>query len=373
MTVATWLRRWLITQEEVRGLRAGTIIDYRRHIGLYWIPRIGHLKLTELRSRHVTDALAAIRRQRAEAINAAQTANAESLAKAAAADELREAKGLRRAVKPERIPVPRPFGAATAQRVHATLRAALNAAVRAEEIPRNVAVFADRPVGARPRIRPWEPEQLGAWLDSIVGEQLYPLYHLGAFGGLRRGELCGLGWSDLDLRVGRVVVRWQITGVGYRAAQKDKRLGRTAQYRTKPKTRDGEDRIVDLDDGTVQVLRAWRRQQATERLAWGTSYDDGDNLVFTKENGTPLDPDQVYKHFVRLVSRSGLPTIPLHHLRHGSASLQIAAGVDIAVVSKRLGHSKIDLTSDTYGHLIGTAGKNAAEAAAALVPRRQAG
>ena len=114
LTVATWLRRWLITQEEVRGLRVGTIIDYRRHIEQYWIPRIGHLKLSKLRSQHVTDALAAIRRQRAEAINAAQAVNAQSLAKAAAADELRKAQGLKRGIKPERIPVPRPFGATTA-------------------------------------------------------------------------------------------------------------------------------------------------------------------------------------------------------------------------------------------------------------------
>ena len=93
--------------------------------------------------------------------------------------------------------------------------------------------------------------------------------------------------------------------------------------------------------------------------------------MFTREDGRPLDPDWVYKEFVRLVRRAGLRRLPLHHLRHGSASLQLAAGVDIAIVSKRLGHSKIDLTSDTYGHLIGKAGKQAAEASAALVPRRR--
>lgn len=93
--------------------------------------------------------------------------------------------------------------------------------------------------------------------------------------------------------------------------------------------------------------------------------------MFTREDGTPLDPDWVYTKFVQLVKDAGQPMIPLHHLRHGSASLQISAGVDISIVSKRLGHSKIDLTSDTYGHLIGKAGKYAAEAAAALVPRRK--
>jgi integrase len=74
---------------------------------------------------------------------------------------------------------------------------------------------------------------------------------------------------------------------------------------------------------------------------------------------------------VRLVAQAGLRLVPLHHLRHVSASLQLSAGVDIAVVSKRMGHSNIDLTSDTYGHLVGKAGKLAAEAAAALVPRRR--
>jgi integrase len=68
-----------------------------------------------------------------------------------------------------------------------------------------------------------------------------------------------------------------------------------------------------------------------------------------------------------------MPDVPLHDLRHESASIQIEAGVDIAVVSKRLRHSKIGLTSDTYGHLVGSVGKTAAEAAAAVVPRRRAG
>jgi integrase len=77
--------------------------------------------------------------------------------------------------------------------------------------------------------------------------------------------------------------------------------------------------------------------------------------VFTYAGGSPLDPEQVYKIFKifkRLIRRHGLPEVPLHHLRHGSASLQKRRGVDIAVISKRLGHSKISLTSDTYGHLM---------------------
>jgi integrase len=139
----------------------------------------------------------------------------------------------------------------------------------------------------------------------------------------------------------------------------------------RPKIRDSEERTVDLDDITVLVLRHWRKRQAEERLALGPAYRNTENLVSTRADGTPLAPDYVTVTFDRLVWRAGLHKVPLHHLRHGSASLQIEAGVDIAVISKRLGHSKIDLTSDTYGHLIGKVGRYAAQAAAALVPRQR--
>jgi integrase len=82
-----------------------------------------------------------------------------------------------------------------------------------------------------------------------------------------------------------------------------------------------------------------------------------------------LDPNTVYDLFVRTVKAAGLSHVKLHLLRHIAASLLIAVGVDIAIVSKRLGHSRIGITMDTYGHLIGKAGRRAAKAAAKIVPR----
>lgn len=369
LTVAEWLRDWLQKQEDLLGLGEGTLIDYKRHVHKYWIPSVGRLKLGDLRPHHVTDTLATIKRDRDNARTQAQTINEAAKAEAAEADQERIAKGLKRPIKPKLVPVPRPFGNGTAQRVLATLRAALNAAVRAEEIARNVASQAEKPRYRRKKVRPWQPEQLGAWLDSILDERLYPLFHLGAFAGLRRGELLGLGWDEVDLEGGFLVVRWQITNVSYRKARLAIKRGEKPAYRTKPKTRDGEERTIHLDPDTIETLRIWQKQQEEERSQWGEDYDNPDQLVFTKENGEPWDPHYVYHRFVRSVAALGFPPVALHLLRHIAASLLIAAGIDIAVISKRLGHSKIDLTSDTYGHLIGKIGKEAAVKAAKLVPR----
>ncbi|GIH10047.1 hypothetical protein Rhe02_81140 [Rhizocola hellebori] len=218
-------------------------------------------------------------------------------------------------------------------------------------------------------MKPWQPELLGQWLDSVSDHRLYPVFHLGAFAGMRRGELLGLTWDDVDLEGEQLTVRWQITIVSYGKARRAVKAGEAPQYLTPPKTRDGEQRTIDLDPQTVEVLRLRRKQQAEEATAWGNSYQNADNLVFTKENGEPYDPHRVYSNFVASVRRLGLTPRPLHMLRHLAASLLIAAGVDIAIVSKRLGHSKIDLTVDTYGHLIGKGGRNAAIAAANMVPR----
>ena len=135
-----------------------------------------------------------------------------------------------------------------------------------------------------------------------------------------------------------------------------------------PKTRSGERRL-DLDGGTVAELRSWKVAQGQERWDWQEAYEDS-GLVFTDERGHGIHPERVTVTFLRLVQAAGVRRIRFHDLRHGSASLQLAAGVDLAVVSKRLGHSTVALTSDTYSHLIGGVGKQAAEASAALVPRR---
>jgi integrase len=137
-------------------------------------------------------------------------------------------------------------------------------------------------------------------------------------------------------------------------------------YFGRPKTSSGEARVVNLDDATAGTLLAHRLAQDVEREQWGAAYVDHD-LVFPKEDGTPLHPDSLSGVFERL--RAGLRHTRLHDLRHGQASLMLASGADMVLVSKRMGHSSVSTTADLYSHLVGNVGKESAEKSRALVRR----
>src|SRR6185312_7638558 len=125
------------------------------------------------------------------------------------------------------------------------------------------------------------------------------------------------------------------------------------------------------------MLSAWRARQDAEREEWGDAYRDY-GLVFSWQDGRPLVPEDLTRRFPKLIKRfnaapdrqgSPVPAIRFHDLRHLQASLLLAAGVPLAIVSKRLGHSSVQVTSDTYSHLLDGVGAQAATAAAALIPR----
>ena len=118
----------------------------------------------------------------------------------------------------------------------------------------------------------------------------------------------------------------------------------------------------------MAVLRAHKARQTAERLAWGQAWVES-GLVFTRENGAPLHPEYVTRHFERLARDADLPPIRLHDLRHGAATLALAGGADLKTVSEMLGHSTITITADTYASVLPEVARRAAEAAARLVPR----
>ena len=173
--------------------------------------------------------------------------------------------------------------------------------------------------------------------------------------GVRRGELLGLSWDAVDLDAGRLAITRTLIE------------GRGAPQFSEPKTKRGR-RSVALDAGTVDALREHRERQLDERLAWGPAYEPHD-LVFCREDGTPIWPRTFSRFFDHHVRDAGLPKIRLHDLRHTHATLALEAGVHPKVVQERLGHSSIAITLDIYSHAIPAMQEDAAETIAALLER----
>jgi integrase len=200
----------------------------------------------------------------------------------------------------------------------------------------------------------WTAEQLRAFLDHVGGDRLFAAWRLAATTGMRRGEVLGLTWTALSLNAATAsICETIVAGPGY------------APRTSSPKTQKGR-RSVALDPETVAALRAHRRPQAEEKLRLGPDYDDAD-LVFCREDGTPLRPRSFSRMFENQVRRAGLPRIRLHDLRHTHATLALAAGVHPKVVQERLGHAKINITLDTYSHAIPAMQADAAAQIAALI------
>lgn len=346
MTVGAWLETWL-DRKVANGLRPATARLYRQHIVDYLAPSLGHVRLRDLRPGHVSDLL---QRLQTEA----------------------GAGG-------------KPLSANTVVRVHACLRSARTTAVRMRLVSFNAARDVELPKVQRTRVRPWEPWELGAFLDGIQEQRLAPLFEVIAATGLCRGEALGLRWEDVDVARGVLVIRQQLTERSGTAevCPSCNEVHKGLRFAA-PKTESGEYRRVELDRNTTGVLLGWQATRGAEREKWRREYAEH-GLVFCQEDGTPLRPERVDRLFHRLTDkvmvpkdrkRTEGPLVPLrrvrlHDLRHGQASMMLAAGVDMNIVSKRLGHSRSSFTADVYSHLLEGVGRDAAERAAALIPRRR--
>lgn len=355
-TVGEWLDRWLGSR---RNIRDSTVYFYTSNIRTALKPHLGHIPLDRLNVDHLAAMFDAIVK-RNEAILAAR-----------ASDDPK----VQASVRGQRVIRP-----ATMHRYRGTLRAALNAAIRAQLITFNPASYVELPSGKRPKALPWTgerirhwkatgqlpsavmlwtPEQTGRFLDHSADDPLYALFHLIALRGLRRGEACGLPWAETDLDNQTIAINTQLSQVGWKPV-----FG-------KPKS-DASGRIVALDDTTTEALRRHRARQNQQRLAAGSAWFDS-GLVFTNPDGTPLHPAKVTDRFQELTGEAGLPPIRLHSLRHGAATIALAAGADLRVVQDLLGHSSIAITADTYAHVLPELSRDTAQAAARLVPRAKGG
>lgn len=248
----------------------------------------------------------------------------------------------------------------TVRYIHTILRRALDAAVRWNLVPRNVAAIADPPESARRRseVRTWSAQQVRVFLERTQGSPFHSAWTLLVTTGMRRGELLGLRWTDVDFDGRRLSINRSLVTVNYELRIEEPKTARSR-------------RSVAIDDGTLLRLRDHRRSQIEDRLAAGVRFDES-GFLFTTPDGSPIHPDHLTKSFRRLVGETGLPPIRLHDLRHTCASLALQAGIHPKVVADRLGHSSIATTLDTYSHVMPDLGGQAADLLAEII-RGQAG
>lgn len=317
LTLARFLtEQWLPAIEST--VRPTTFHGYSRHVGLYVVPRLGAEQLQRL----TPDQLSRFYR------------------------ELQHAGGQDgKALSPN-----------TVRRVHATVHRALRDATRWGHLQRNPASVAVKPrqpaVGARD-ITTWSATEVRKFLDTVSSDRLSAMWRVAAMTGMRRGELVGLRWTDVNLAAQRLAVRQTVTGIGSRVAFGE------------PKTKRGK-RSVALDRETVQALSTWRMVQEHERAAWGGAWEST-GLVFTRENGALVHPDLLTTWFRLRAGEAGVTLIRLHDLRHTHASLALQAGIPAKVVSERLGHATVAFTLDVYSHVVPGLQEDAAERIAALM------
>jgi integrase len=309
LTVATYLAEHWLPAMQARGLRPSTLTRYEDHVRCAITPALGGLPLQGLMPTHLNRLYGDLR-----------------------------ASG--RAPK-------------TIRNIHGVLSKALADAERWGLVGRNAARLADVPAVARPKLQVWSPEQTRAFLAAVANDRLFAAWLLAATTGMRRGELLGLRWEDIDLDAGVV-----------RVAQARVRAGNQV-VAGEPKTARGR-RTLALDPATVAALRQHRKRQTEERLASGPHYADS-GLTFTMPGGTPIHPNRFSLWFRRHVRAAGLPAIRLHDMRHSYATAGLAAGVPPKVMSERLGHASVAFTLDTYTSALPAMDKSAADVVAGLI------
>ncbi len=303
-TVAGYLRRWL-TDYAATNTAPKTLEGYNGIVRRYVAPAFGSVGLSKLSPQHVQGLYSSM---------------------------------LARGLSPT-----------TVLQTHRVLREALSHAVKWGLLARNVADAVDPPRKATRDMTPLDDTQSRRLLHALKGSRWEHPFTVALYTGLRRSELCGLRWQDVDL--------------GHAALSVTRSLQRVAGkglVEMEPKTRRSK-RLVSLPSTAVGALQQQRVLQLEQRLLAGAAWHDTGH-VFTNPDGTSLSPDGVSRAFSQIMAVLGLSGVRLHDLRHTHATLMLKMGVHPKIVSERLGHANIGITLDTYSHVLPGLQEAAAEA-----------
>ena len=249
----------------------------------------------------------------------------------------------------------------TLQHYHRLISSIMSTAVQWQVIATNPCERVKPPKAERKEAEYLDETQAVEMLLALENEPLIykTLFTLILYSGMRRGEACGLEWSDIDLENGIVDINKSSLYLPKKGIYDDDTKNTTSR------------RVIRIPAPAVASLKELRAYQAQERLKLGNQWHDS-KKVFTAWNGKPIHPDTVSGWFHKFVIRHNLPLVHVHSLRHTNATLLIYNGTDIKTVSQRLGHADVTTTGNIYTHAIKTADERAAEALAdILAPKAQ--
>ena len=304
MRFGEWMSRWLETHVKVRS-RLTTWENYKWAVDTHIVPSLGKVYLKDLRASH----LQSLYRQKLE-------------------NGRDDEKG---GLSPRTI-----------QLIHRICHAALEQAVREDIIGKNVAQVVSLPPKTRKEIQPMTPEQIKRFLNANRNDPNFAAFFILISTGMRRGELLGLQWSDIDFTNRTIYIQRNWV----------KSSTQTAQF-SEPKTAKSR-RIIPLTEEGVQVLEQHRQLQQENMQAReekGVSYA-GQGLVFCRPDGVPFYPGTLNFYLGKALERAELPKFRMHDIRHTFASLMVAQGTSVKVVQELMGHATVQMTLDTYTHVL---------------------
>lgn len=224
-------------------------------------------------------------------------------------------------------------------KMHQILNQAFNQAVKWKRIKYNPVNDADPPAVKKEEMKIWSYDEINMFLEHCKGERHYLTFLLAIYTGLRRGEILGLKWSDVDFINKTIHVQRSLAYIP-----------KKGYILTSTKTRKSN-RIIPISDMVVKALVNHRKQQEIWKEQLGEQYQEED-LVICTETGSKQDPRNVLRALKRLITTSGVTQIRFHDFRHTHASILISNSIDVVKVSKRLGHPNARITLETYAHLV---------------------
>jgi integrase len=320
LTIRQYMKTWLASHEP--DLRPSAYAGYETNVRRHIIPKLGNLRLQQLTTLHVQDFYTKLRTE-------GRTDGRGGLA------------------------------AQTVKNIARILGQALQDATDSKLVARNVAATVRPPKVKRIEMKTWDDDQIQRFIDVARDDYYGPPLIVELLTGMRRGEVLGVRWQDVDLDRGTIKVQQALVDVhGHLHAEP-------------PKTQSGR-RTIDLLRISIDMLKEHKARQMERRASIVQAQPKYGNLVFTTREGKPLMPRNLRRRFLELTERAKLPRIRMHDMRHSHASEMLAATQDIQAVAARLGHASPGFTLNVYGHLLEGQQRRAVDRLEATMSERQA-